>query len=165
MRLADLDAVIHETLRLSKTVSAVYRTALVDTTIQGVLVPKGTDVVLLLGHMGVVGSGLDGGVPSDMEDFRCVALAQTSRADSMLTPANYDLRPERWLAADGLFDAKVRAPPRPADAHPLADMPLRAPTQRFPMLPFSKGSRECIGKQLAVRAREARPSCHHSRAR
>lgn len=119
-----LDAVVEEILRHANTIAFVVRQALVDTTVLGHRIPKGTDVFLMANG----GGYLEPNLPSTS------GSSPLSSTDKAQTPLWDDedisaFKPERWLRADGSFDA------------------LAGPT-----LAFGLGPRACFGKRLAVQA-------------
>ncbi|KAK1834067.1 cytochrome P450 3A24 [Podospora conica] len=127
-----LDAVIEETARVSGTAAAVARQAVVDTTVLGYRVPKGTNV-LLSTHLvdeGVVGRVVEEGVRSATSrgaQGRRVRGGLEGEAGRGLA----GFRPERWLVTgeDGeeVFDGNA-----------------------LPGLIFGGGLRGCFGKRLAM---------------
>ena len=99
-----LQACLNETLRLYPTIIATLpRTALRDTTVCGIHVPKGS----------VVGT----------QNY-------TIHRDPEAFPDPEDFRPERWLDEDGRFKDDDR--------------------MKMAFVPFSVGSRKCIGINLAM---------------
>ncbi|KAH7395215.1 cytochrome P450 [Phaeosphaeria sp. MPI-PUGE-AT-0046c] len=120
-----LDAVVEEILRHANTIAFVVRQALVDTTVLGHRIPKGTDVFLMANGAGYLESNLPSPTPPTIP---------TSSVDKAQTPlwndsdvASFD--PSRWLRADGSFDSMAG-----------------------PTLAFGLGPRACFGKRLAVQA-------------
>lgn len=119
-----LDAVVEEILRHANTIAFVVRQALVDTTVLGHVIPKGTDVFLMANGAGYL-------EPNFPPSTQTPQLSSQDKAQTPLWPDG-DIgafKPERWLRADGSFDA------------------LAGPT-----LAFGLGPRACFGKRLAVQA-------------
>lgn len=119
-----LDAVIEEIFRLSKTVSVVIRKALVDTTVLGHAIPKGTDVFMM-------NMGSDFLSPSfDVAPADRSAGARASKVGMWETEDMLNFRPERWIRegekGEEVFDALAG-----------------------PMFLFGAGPRGCYGKRLA----------------
>ncbi|KAJ6597516.1 cytochrome P450 [Mycena vulgaris] len=80
-----LSAVVYEILRYSKTASAVARDATCDTVLLGYPIPKGTQVLMLIGMIQQIDERSGRWSSSDVHSFN----------------------PERWLRQDGSFNAKA----------------------------------------------------------
>jgi cytochrome P450 len=131
-----LTAVLYEILRCSRTASAVARDATRDTTLLGYSIPKGTQVLMPIGMVQQCESDASRDVTDSLDSVRSASSRGTDvggekkggrrtgywRGDDVR-----EFKPERWLRADGSFDAHAG-----------------------PWLPFSYGMRGCFGQKLAV---------------
>lgn len=121
-----LDAVVEEILRHANTIAFVVRQALVDTTVLGHRIPKGTDVFLMANGAGYLELNLPPPSPPTIPTPPSNDKAQTPLWNDQDVS---EFKPERWLRADGSFDAMAG-----------------------PTLAFGLGPRACFGKRLAVQA-------------
>ena len=117
-----LDAVIEEILRLSVVLPMISREALVDTTILGYPIPKGTLVMCMSNGP----SFFSRGIPVN-ESFRTEASAKVAGWDGEHMEA---FRPERWLDNTDGKGATFNS-------------------RKGPMNSFGGGPRGCFGKRLA----------------
>lgn len=128
-----LDAVVDEVLRHANTIAFVVRTALVDTTVLGCHIPKGTDVFLMANGAGY----LEPALPID--DAARSPGARRHHNNKALT-GDWDgaditaFKPERWLRID------------PVTGDEMFD-PMAGPT-----LAFGLGPRGCFGRRLALQS-------------
>ncbi|KAK7954808.1 hypothetical protein PG988_015502, partial [Apiospora saccharicola] len=120
-----LDAVLEESLRYAPPIPLLIRTAMVDTTLLGYPVPKGTNV-----FMPALGPGYT--APP-------VPVAEGARSETSRTKGwggrwdegdMHRFRPERWLQVD-------------------EDGTQRFNSRAGPMITFGLGPRSCFGKRLA----------------
>ncbi|RYP80400.1 hypothetical protein DL769_002496 [Monosporascus sp. CRB-8-3] len=129
-----LDAVMEEILRLSPPVKQLIREAMVDTTLLGHRVPKGTQVFLSISGPGFLSPSL----PVD-EAVRC----ESSKSHRGTTTGSWDhadpqaFVPERWLKKAVEDGGATEAEASVYDA------------QAGPFLTFSTGVRGCFGRRLA----------------
>jgi cytochrome P450 len=128
-----LDAVVEEVLRHANTIAFVVRTALVDTTVLGRHIPKGTDVFLMANGAGY----LEPALPID--DAVRSPGARRNHNNKGLT-GDWDdadinaFKPERWLRIDPIAGQETFDP-------------MAGPT-----LPFGLGPRGCFGRRLALQS-------------
>jgi cytochrome P450 len=123
-----LDACLQEILRLSRPLSIMTREAMVDTTLFGIPLPRGTNVSFTSNGPGYLSPPLHVDEEKRHESARA-AKGKTGTPDSATLAA---FVPERWIreAADGSgdeFDAAAS-----------------------PFLTFGDGPRMCFGKRLAM---------------
>lgn len=121
-----LDAVIEECLRMGNPVRILHREAMVDTTLLGHRIPKGTTVFLCND-----GPGFKRPVIPVDESLRWSASSQGKHHVGVWNPEDLHLfKPERWLTEDKnhnvVFDPNAG-----------------------PVLAFSLGPRGCFGRKLA----------------
>jgi cytochrome P450 len=122
-----LDAVLEEIVRTALTTSGVIRNAVVDTTVLGHHIPKGTDIFLM-------GNGPDFFMaPFEVKEEQRSESARSSKGRKVGAWDRSNMRsfiPERWLTKDEegkeVFDAMAG-----------------------PLLTFGLGPRGCYGKRLA----------------
>lgn len=132
-----LDAVVEEVLRCGRTIGAHFRTTMMDTTVLGCRIPKGTMIALPIGGHGFVDEPF--AIEEGLRNQRKATIAEPKDKDEearekMVAKWDYsdlpNFRPGRWLVADGnggeVFD-QVAAP----------------------AMPFSLGPRSCLGRKLA----------------
>jgi cytochrome P450 len=120
-----LDAVIEEVLRFGQPTPVVSREAMVDTTILGHMIPKGTTLLV-----SSVGPGYHS-LPIQVQDSVRSDTARTKYFGSDWDPKDIDLfNPDRWLKKDEtggiVYDS-----------------------QAGPFLSFGLGPRGCFGRRLA----------------
>lgn len=120
-----LDAVIDESLRMESPLPIVLRSAMVDTTLLGFQIPKGTDIFIPAEGPGFKSPPLP--VDLSLRSETSISLYKT-RAWDEADMASFV--PERWLRRDET--GKVSYDP-----------------QAGPFLAFSHGVRGCFGKRLA----------------
>ncbi|KAK1921790.1 cytochrome P450 [Papiliotrema laurentii] len=131
-----LEAVVHETLRISRTAGGYARETTSDVIILGKRVPAGTTIIM------PTVTGLEDvenpifsvpGVSASDATARSEALrndreaSATRRVGYWKSGTGRLFQPERWLTTDGQFDINAG-----------------------PSLPFSLGQRACFGKNLAL---------------
>jgi cytochrome P450 len=125
-----LDATVEEILRHANTIAFVARQALVDTTVLGHRVPKGTDVFLVANGAGY----LEPNMPLRATDKHSPGADPYNNNKAPLTQLwddadIHEFKPERWIKSDGSFDSMAG-----------------------PTLAFGLGPRACFGKRLAMQA-------------
>jgi len=128
-----LDAVVEEVLRVVNPVGLIVRRALVDTTVLGRRVPKGTDLFFMANGPGYLKGNME-----VTDEERSPGARKGDAGNNGLTGTWEDegigeFRPERWLKVreDGeeVFDAAAG-----------------------PSIPFGLGPRGCYGKRFALMA-------------
>lgn len=134
-----LDAVVDEVLRHANTIAFVVRTALMDTTVLGRHIPKGTDVFLMANGPGYLEPALpvqdsmrSPGARRSQQDEKSVGNKALSRKWNDVDISAF--KPERWLRVD------------PATGKEVFD-PMAGPT-----LAFGLGPRGCFGRRLALQS-------------
>ncbi|EMT74057.1 Cytochrome P450 3A14 [Fusarium odoratissimum] len=121
-----LDAVIEETLRLSAVLPIVSREAMVDTTILGHAIPKGTSVFFTLNGPSLMKPAIE--IP---EDIRSESSQGTkSRYGKWRAEDVEQFIPERWIDVDDKGVETYNA-------------------MKGPFLTFGSGPRGCYGRRLA----------------
>ena len=121
-----LDAVVEETLRLAGTAPIVGRDAIVDTTILGYPIPKGTLVLFMTKGPGVALPPITGG----LDESQRSASSRATKGE--WNPHDVELyRPERWIVTN----------PETGEAEFNA--------AAGPMMAFGGGPRGCFGQRLA----------------
>lgn len=124
--IAYLEATVEEIFRIRPPLSGVAREALVDTTILGRTIPKGTQIMMSSISVGYLFPAAP--VPEELR-------SETSRAKSWgdsWNPDNVHLFvPERWLKKDAKTGVE------------------EFDSQAGPLLAFGMGTRGCFGKRLA----------------
>lgn len=124
-KIAYLDGVCEETVRLASPVKAQLRQALVDTQVLGYPVPKGAQIFMNL-HLNRP--------PAPVDEFRRITSSQEvakKTADGLQSEAGLNLAsfdPERWLVKDGKTGKEVFN------------------TSAIPMNAFGGGYRGCAGE-------------------
>jgi cytochrome P450 len=137
-----LEAVVHETLRLSRTAGGYAREAKEDVVILGKRIPKNTTIVIptVTGWEDVSTPvysvpGCDGDASERSAELQSARDPAAVRKVGYWAPGTGRLfQPERWLDSEGQFDINAG-----------------------PSLPFSLGQRGCFGKNLAVSKRISSP--------
>ncbi|ORY21756.1 cytochrome P450 [Naematelia encephala] len=139
-----LEAVVHETLRLSRTAGGYSREVTQDVTVLGKVIPKGCTIIIptVTGledrSTPVYGPdpnalGSDSVDPDDIAERMDASLevlrpGSAKRKVGFWKPGSgFNFDPERWLNEQGHFDINAG-----------------------PSLPFSAGQRGCFGKNLAM---------------
>ena len=118
-----LDATIEEIIRCSGTAAIVDRQALVDTEILGQRIPKGAVVSCLIAGSSMLSPAFD--IDEELRSPTSQDIKKSGR-DRAWDPDDMALfKPERWINADGEFDATAG-----------------------PQLAFGLGARGCYGKRL-----------------
>jgi len=121
-----LDAVVEETLRLAGTAAITGRDAIVDTTVLGHPIPKGTLVLFMIKGPGTALPRITGGLDESRRS-----------ASSKPTTGNWDpeeielYQPERWIVANAETGEEEFDP------------------SAGPMMAFGGGPRGCFGRRLA----------------
>ena len=125
-----LEAVIAETLRISRVFPGLIRQANVDAELLGHIIPRGTTVIFALGGDSLLYN--DNG-PSVPEDRRSASsrTAKSSLPRSWSNERKRDFWPERWLGKND-------------DGQEVFDI------HAGPSLPFGVGPRGCFGQKLAM---------------
>jgi cytochrome P450 len=124
-----LDAVVEEVLRHANTIAFVVRQALVDTTVLGRRIPKGTDVFLVANGAGYLEPNMK------VRDEERSPGARQGKAGLTGTWDDADIgafKPERWLKRDKETGAETFDP------------------AAGPTLAFGLGPRACFGRRFAV---------------
>lgn len=130
-----LDAVVEETLRLSKTLPILLRQATCDTEVMGFGIPKGTHLILVSGGPSIVSPA----IPVD-EEKRADRVQSTKWRHGEWDPEDVGVfKPERWLAT------KTAEKGDGATEEGLSFNPMAGPN-----LAFSGGPRGCFGRRLAT---------------
>ncbi|KAJ7790786.1 cytochrome P450 [Mycena olivaceomarginata] len=125
-KLPYLTAVVYEILRCARAAPAVARDATVDTVILGHPIPKGTQVLMPVGMVQQVES--DASCGGTDEAVRSATSKRSGRRWGHWEEGDVlKFNPERWLRADGSFDANAG-----------------------PWLAFGYGFRACFGQKLAL---------------
>jgi cytochrome P450 len=124
-----LDAVIEEVARLSGSTAGIIRNALVDTTVLGHYIPKGTDVFLMSNGPDCISPSFPVNDANRSEGARSIKGRQVGSwsGDAAEMQA---FKPERWLVTDEAGNEKFDA-------------------TAGPHLAFGLGPRGCFGRRLA----------------
>lgn len=126
-----LDAFIEETNRKSATAVGIIRKAVVDATVLGHVIPKGTDLFMLnMGGESLAPPVVDN-IPENLrsESSRAAATARTKVGS--WDPADvHEFKPERWLEEEENGKQVFNS-------------------QAGPMITFGLGPRGCFGRRLA----------------
>ncbi|KAF2218977.1 cytochrome P450 [Elsinoe ampelina] len=129
-----LDAVIEEILRHSGTTPALDRQAVVDTTVLGYPIPKGTLLLMLTGGPSLRSPGFE--IDEARRSESCQGAKRQGKTRNEWDNRDIDsFRPERWLVPLG--DGKV-------GLHQDGEFDSGA----GPMLAFGLGIRGCFGRRL-----------------
>lgn len=125
-RIPYLDAVLEEILRCGGTIQTVDREAMVDTTILGHKIPKGTVVIMPTDGASIKTPAFN--IEESRRHATSREAAKSGRSRHEWDPVDIGaFKPERWLTdGEGEFDASSG-----------------------PLLSFSLGTRSCFGKRLA----------------
>lgn len=123
-----LDAVVAESLRVSRTAGGMVREALVDTEILGYRVPAGTSVFCVSTG---VSYAWDENITADESKRSASSKGSTEKFQPWSFEGKQKYQPERWLKKSS------------SDAGEVFD------DAAGPSLPFSAGARGCFGKKLA----------------
>ncbi|KAK4501034.1 hypothetical protein PRZ48_006840 [Zasmidium cellare] len=123
-----LDAFVYETLRFGGNTQNTMRVSLVDTTILGHFVPKGTDIFVV--NRDIIPH--NSSCPCPVDESKRSPTSQASKKSTPLKWSHVDLntfRPERWLAETT----------KGTEFSP----------QAVPLLTFGEGPRGCFGRRFA----------------
>jgi cytochrome P450 len=120
-----LDAVMEECLRLGNPIRLLQRQALVDTTVLGHHVPKGTTIFFSADGPGMKSQG----IPIDNSEIPETSRAKRRVADWELEAIN-SFNPDRWLTEGDNHNVVFNA-------------------NAGPFISFGLGPRGCFGKRLA----------------
>jgi cytochrome P450 len=125
-----IDAVIEEAIRTSLTAPGISRSALVDTTLLGHRIPKGTVIFMMNNGPDYKSPGLP--IAEELRSESCRAVEKDKRVGSWSGDAAQmsAFTPERWLVKDAEGKDKFE--------------PTAGPT-----LSFGLGPRGCFGRRLA----------------
>jgi cytochrome P450 len=123
-----LDAFVEECVRTAAPLSLVFREAMTDTTILGVPIPKGTQIIMPCTGPGFTQAGYADKIP---EDMRSASSQKRANLVSKWDDADVEMfKPSRWLKKNSegqeVFDAHAG-----------------------PVYTFSSGVRGCWGRRLA----------------
>jgi cytochrome P450 len=139
-----LEAVVHETLRLSRTAGAYNRQVFEDTVILGKLIPKGTDIIFptVTGY-----EDESSPIYTVPETFVPMSTAEKTHASGSAAAQLDNVRPDGASRKVGYWKAGTG---RQFDPERWLDSEGRFDINSGPSLPFSLGQRGCFGKNLAV---------------
>ncbi|CED82798.1 Cytochrome P450 CYP4/CYP19/CYP26 subfamilies [Phaffia rhodozyma] len=128
-----LDAIVQEVLRVAKTTMTTARTNSEETVIYGQVVPKNTEILLMLGMAGEATKSntlidLDTLTDTEVDDEEKSSTSKKNSRFRWSDDGNLaSFVPERWIDSNGKFDPNAG-----------------------PSMPFGAGPRACFGQKLAV---------------